>query len=73
MRQLNRGQEDMSLVFKQLEGDDVPLIDAYSCPQLRTTELEQHEFYELSQSQLEKFSNAIEVAVYVDNSDSLIY
>jgi hypothetical protein len=65
MRELliEQDQRDMSLVFCFLKGQGIQDVDAYSVPELRQMELDL-EFYKLSTSHLDDFSDSIEVSTY---------
>ena len=65
MRELliEQDQRDMSLVFRFLKGQGIQDIDAYSVPELRQMELDL-EFYKLSMSRLDDFSDSIEASTY---------
>jgi hypothetical protein len=65
MRELLIEQEqwDMSLVFCFLKGQGIQDVDAHSVPELHQTVLDL-EFYKLSMSRLDDFSDSIEASTY---------
>lgn len=63
IQELQQGQQDVSVAFEFLDGEDRSAMDAYSDPDLRKQELDLS-FYQLSDFQRNMFSNPIEVASY---------